>query len=582
MPETRRLSRFLRSYRLWVILAPLMMAIEVGMDLLQPRLVERIIDDGIANNDMDLVRNTTLLMLLVAFIGMIGGVLCGVFAIQASQGFGAGLRGTLFRKTQTLSFGNLDELETGSLITRLTNDVTQLVDMVAMMLRIMVRAPLLLFGSLILATITSPRLSLLFVVLIPLIIVTIALVMRVAYPIFRLVQKKLDHLNTVMQENLAGVRVVRVFARAHHETDRFHTANVDLRDTFLSVVRYMVAVFPILMFLVNLGIVAAYWWGGHLIDNGDMEVGQLVAFSNYMLQCLFGIMMISMLIMRFARAEASAGRVNEVLASEPVIAPPAAPIPIERGRRQGRVEFDHVSFNYEEDGEPALSDVSFVIEPGQDVAILGATGSGKSSLVNLVPRFHDVTAGRVLIDGVDVRDYDEATLRHTVAIALQESVLFSGTVRDNIRYGRPEATDAEVERAADMAQATEFISGLPGGFDSVIGQRGVNLSGGQRQRLAIARALIMQAPILILDDSTSAVDVATEARIQAALAEVRQTRIIVAQRISAVLNSSKILILDNGKLVAEGTHLDLMESSPVYRDIYDSQMESEGDTHGAA
>jgi ATP-binding cassette subfamily B protein len=550
------------------------------MDLLQPRLVERIIDDGIARNDATVVRDTALLMLGVALIGMVGGVLCGIFAIRASQGFGADLRGTLFRKVQSLSFSNLDDLETGSLVTRLTNDVTQLTETVAMLLRIMVRAPLLLFGSLALATITSPRLALLFLVLIPTIAITIGIVMRIAYPIFKQVQRKLDHLNTVMQENLAGVRVVRVFARAKQEIARFHTANSDLRDTTLSVIRYMVAVMPLLMFVVNIGIVAALWFGGRMINSGNLEVGQLVAFSNYLLQSLFGIMMVSMILMRFARAEASAGRVNEVLDSEPVIVP--APIPISSARRQGRIEFDDVSFAYEEGGEPVLRNVSFTAEPGQEVAILGATGSGKTSLVNLIPRFYDATSGRVLIDGVDVRDYDPETLRGLVAIALQESVLFSGTVRDNIRYGRFEAINEEVEEAARMAQAWEFISALPEGLDSLIGQRGVNLSGGQKQRLAIARALIMKAPILILDDSTSAVDVATEARIQQALAGVRQTRIIVAQRISAVLNSDKILILDSGQLVAEGTHRELMVTSPVYRDIYESQMESVGEFDGAA
>lgn len=582
MPQTRRLFRFLGAYRLWAILAPLMMAIEVAADLFQPRLIERIIDQGIEQNDLVVVRNTAMLMIAVALVGMIGGVLCGVFAIRASQGFGADLRGTLFRKVQSLSFANIDQLETGSLITRLTNDVTQLIEMIAMMLRIMVRAPLLLVGSLILATITSPRLALLFVVLIPLILLIIGLVMRVAAPLFRLVQKKLDGVNTVMQENLAGVRVVRVFARAHHEESRFHDANVDLRDTTLKVIRYMVMVMPLMMFLVNVGIVAALWWGGHLINSGDLEVGQLVAFSNYMLQSLFGIMMVAMLIMRFARAEASAGRVNEVLDSEPIISSP--PTPISSARPVGRIDFENVSFSFEDDDEglPVLQNISFTAEAGREVAILGATGSGKTALVNLIPRFHDVTAGRVLIDGIDVREYDEVSLRSMVAIALQESILFSGSVRQNIRYGRPTATDAEVEQAARMAQAWDFISALPGGLDAMIGQRGVNLSGGQKQRLAIARALIMQAPILILDDSTSAVDVATEARIQQALAEVKQTRIIVAQRISAVLNASKILILSEGRLVAEGTHEELMATSTDYRDIYASQMESEGEFDGAA
>ncbi len=580
MNETRRLATFLRQYRLWVFLAPLMMTFEVALDLLQPWLIARIIDDGIANSDNDVVRETGLIMIGVATLAMIVGVSCSIFAVRASQGFGADLRGTLFGKVQQLSFGNLDRLETGGLITRLTNDVTQLTETVAMLLRIMVRVPLLLVGSMIMAAFTSPRLALLFVVLIPLIAVIIGFVMRIAFPIFKVVQKKLDRLNTVMQENLAGVRVVRVFARTNYEQDRFQTANADLRDTTLSVIRYIVLVMPLLMFVINLGIVAAFWFGGRMVDAGSLEVGQLVAFSNYLLQSLMSIMFLSMLAMRFARAEASATRVNEVLDSVPTVTnPPPALVELQP---KGRVEFDNVSFAYDDESEPVLREISFSAEPGQTVAILGATGSGKSSLISLIPRFYDPTAGRVLIDGVDVREIDEGVLRSTIAVALQESVLFTGSVRENIRYGRPTASDAEVERAARMAQAWPFISELPDTFDAIVGQRGVNLSGGQKQRIAIARALILRAPILILDDSTSAVDVATEARIQAAMADLRQTCFIVAQRISAVVAADKILVLEAGRIVAEGTHEELMDTSTVYHDIHESQMESAGVFHGAA
>jgi ATP-binding cassette subfamily B protein len=578
--ETRRLASFLGSYRILVILAPLMMTFEVALDLLQPLLIARIIDEGIANADNDVVRQTGLIMIGVATLAMIVGVSCSIFAVRASQGFGADLRGSLFRKVQDLSFGNLDRLETGGLITRLTNDVTQLTETVAMLLRIMVRVPLLLVGSMIMAAFTSPRLALLFLVLIPTITVVIGLVMRIAFPIFKVVQKKLDRLNTVMQENLAGVRVVRVFARAGHEKDRFETANTDLRDTTLSVIKYIVIVMPVLMFVINVGIVAALWFGGRMIDTGSLEVGQLVAFSNYLLQSLMSIMFLSMLAMRFARAEASATRVNEVLDSVPTVTNP--PVAIEEFRPRGQVAFDKVTFAYDEDSEPVLRDVSFTAEPGQTVAILGATGSGKSSLVSLIPRFYDPTEGRVLIDGVDVREINEQVLRSTIAVALQESVLFTGSIRDNIRYGRPTASDAEVEQAARMAQAWEFISELPGQLDSIVGQRGVNLSGGQKQRIAIARALMLRAPVLILDDSTSAVDVATEARIQAAMADLRQTCFIVAQRISAVVAADKILVLEAGRIVAEGTHEELMDTSTVYHDIYESQMESTGVFHGAA
>lgn len=579
MRATRQLASFLGPYKLWVILAPLMMVIEVAMDLMQPRLIQRIIDEGIANNDLDAVARTGALMIGLSLIGLIVGMLSSVFAYRAAQGSAADLRWSLFSKIQNLSFGNLDRLETGSLITRLTNDVTQLADVVAMMLRIMTRAPLLLLGSLIMGTLTSPRLALLFVVLIPIILIAVGFVFKRAFPLFKKVQERLDRINAVMQENLAGVRVVKAFNRHDHEINRFGSANDALRDTTLKAVMTVVMVMPVMMFTVNLGIIGALWFGGNLVDRERLQIGELVAFINYLLQSLFALMMVSMLIVRFTRAEASAERVQEVLQSTPEIVQPVTPHPAFRPR--GRVEFQHVTFRYSADTEPVLQDVSFVAEAGSVLAILGATGSGKSSLVGLIPRFYDADEGRILIDGVDVREIDETTLRESVAITLQESVLFSGTIRDNIRFGRPEATDEEVERAARMAQADIFIQELPEGYDAIVGQRGVNLSGGQKQRLAIARALIHEAAILILDDSTSAVDVATEARIQEALATLHQTSIIVAQRISAVVAADKILVLDDGRIVAEGTHTDLMERSPVYRDIYESQVES-GAAYGAA
>jgi ATP-binding cassette subfamily B protein len=616
MHATRKLRIFLAPYWRWAVLAPLLMALEVAMDLLQPRLVQRIIDQGIARGDMDVVVSTGLLQVGVAAVGLLGGLGCGLFAIMAGQGFGADLRDALFRKVQSLSFGNLDRLETGGLITRLTNDVTQVQELVMMLLRIMVRVPLLLVGSLIMAVITSPQLALIFLVLMPLIVAVLVWIINVTFPMFGEVQRRLDALNTVMQENLAGVRLVKAFARAAHERGRFSRANDRLMDQNITALRIGAVTMPFMMLAMNGGVVAALWFGGLQVSAGGMQLGQLVAFINYLTQTLMSLMMISMLVMRFARAEASSARIGEVLASEPEV--PSRPTAQSLTEPRGRVAFEHVSFGYadggpmtedrEEDRRPktvdregdrrpktvdrirstvhrprstVLQDISFTAESGQTVAILGATGAGKSTLVNLIPRFYDVTGGRVMLDGVDVRELDEAALRRAVGVALQESILFSGSIRDNIRYGRPEASEEEVVAAARQAQAHDFISRLPDGYDSVVGQRGVNLSGGQKQRIAIARALLTNPAVLVLDDTTSAVDVATEARIQAELASLpqRPTRIVVAQRISSVLGADCILVLDDGRVAAQGTHAELMERSPIYREIYESQMDNGAIVH---
>jgi len=573
MTATRKLIRFLEPYRHWAILAPLLMVLEVAMDLMQPKMIQRIVDQGIAQKDMAIVINTGLLMIGLALIGAVGGVGCTIFSELASQGFGADLRDTLFRKVQSLSFGNLDELETGQLITRLTNDVTQVQEVVSMMLRIMVRAPLMLIGSLILAILTSPRLAFLLLVLGPLVLTVILVVIRKAYPLFGRVQRKLDELNTVMQENLAGVRVVKAFVRADHEQGRFGETNDGLMEQTVRAERTVAVAMPAIMLAVNLGVVGAIWFGGIQTTYGDMRVGQLIAFINYLMRTLRSLMFVSMLAMRAARAQASAERIQEVLVNEPKVKD--EPDALKTLQPHGRVAFKKVTFSYDGDGQdPVLRDVSFVAEPGQTVAILGATGSGKSSLIHLIPRFYDVIAGKITIDGIDVRQVDKATLRRNIGIALQESVLFTGTIRDNIRYGRLDASDQEVVAAARAAQAHEFIVEFPDGYDTLLGQRGVNLSGGQKQRIAIARALLTQPAVLILDDSTSSVDVETESEIQRALDEIMQDRtsFVIAQRISTVLNADKILVLDDGKIAAEGTHRELLASSPIYREIYESQL----------
>ncbi|MCC6455750.1 MAG: ABC transporter ATP-binding protein [Caldilineaceae bacterium] len=575
MLATWRLRNFIRPYWRWALLAPLLMALEVSMDLLLPRLIQVIVDEGISQGDMRLVLTTGVWMVAVAVIGLLGGIGCGIYAIRTGQAFGADLRQALFAKVQTLSFANLDKLETGGLITRLTNDVTQVTELVMMMLRIMVRAPLLMVGGLVMAILTSPRLAWLFIVLIPIVLITLWWVMNRAYPLFSGVQKRLDTLNAVLQENLAGVRVVKAFVRSNHEIARFGRANTDLMEQNISAVRTVAVTMPLMMLTVNVGIVGALWFGGALVDTGTMHVGQIIAFINYLMMSLTSLLTVGMLVMRISRAEASAVRIEEVLHSEAAVQDRAQKVA--DFVPQGRVAFEQVDFAYnDESHDLVLDNVSFVAEPGQTVALLGATGSGKSSLISLIPRFYDVTGGRVTIDGVDVRDLDQVALRRHIGVALQESVLFSGSIRDNIRYGRPDADDEVVIAAAKMAQAHDFISGFAEGYDSMVGQRGVNLSGGQKQRIAIARALLPDPAILILDDSTSAVDVETEARIQEALARARQgrTSFVVAQRISTVLTADKILVLDEGRVVAEGTHAQLMRSSPLYREIYASQLDA--------
>jgi ATP-binding cassette, subfamily B, multidrug efflux pump len=579
----RRLFIFLRPYRRWAALAPLLMVLEVVMDLLQPRLVQRIIDQGVLPLHMPVVLQTGAFMVGAALLGLVGGMGCTVYAIRAGQAFGADLRGTLYRRVQALSFGNLDTLDTGKLITRLTNDVQQVTEMVMMVLRIMVRIPLLLVGSVVMAILTSPRLALLYVVLIPIVLAEVVWIIARTFPMFGEVQRRLDALNTVMQENLAGVRVVKAFARSLHEIRRFRTANSRLMVQNLGAVRLGTLTMPFMLLVLNAGAVAALWLGGVQVKAGGLQVGQLIAFLNYLTQTLFALVGVSMLVVRFSRAGASAERVLEVLDSEPEVR--SRPDALADFAPRGRVAFEHVSFSYRgQEHDPVLRDISFVAEPGQTVALLGATGAGKSSLLQLIPRFYDVTAGRVTIDGVDVRDVDEVALRGAVGIALQESVLFSGSIRDNIRYGRPSASEEDVVSAARIAQAHDFILGFPERYDVVVGQRGVNLSGGQKQRIAIARALLTQPAVLLLDDSTSAVDVETEARIQAALADQRrgQTRIVVAQRIGSVLGADKILVLEDGRIAAEGTHTQLMQTSPIYREIYESQMEHGAMSHGAA
>jgi len=562
----------LKPYWGLAVLAPLMMVIEVVMDLIQPRLMEQIIDVGIANRDMDLVIRTGLIMVGVAVVGLVGGGLCTVFAVRAGMFVGADVRDALFEKIQSFSFGNLDRLGTGELITRVTNDVTQVQEVILIMLRIMVRSPLLVVGSLVMAILTSPPLSWLLFALVPVVLGLLAFGISRASPMFTIVQQKLDRLNTVMQENLAGVRVVKAFVREDYENQRFKSANEDLVDRTIRIGQLLAKLMPLMMFTLNLGVVGVVWFGGNLVIAGGTKVGQVMAFINYLSQLMWSLLNVGMLLIRVSRAEASSRRVLEVLDMQPEIQD--QPGLTSGCTLRGRIEFENVSFSYNGNESAVLKDIDLVIDPGQVVAILGATGSGKSTLVHLIPRFYDVNAGRITLDGCDVRDLPNEALRRQVGMALQESVLFSGTIRENISFGNPQASQEEVIAAAQAAQAHEFITSFPDGYDTVVGQRGVNLSGGQKQRIAIARALLTNPAVLILDDSTSAVDVDTEGKIQDALAEIMKgrTSIVIAQRISTVMSADKIVVLDDGKVSAEGKHAELMETSPIYREIFDLQL----------
>ncbi len=568
----RRLGVFLRPYRFVVLMAPLLMVGEVTADMLQPRMIQTIVDSGISDANMQVVVHTGLIMFGLALAGAVCGLLNTLLVVPATQGFGADVRAALYAKVQSLSLRNFDALGTGNLITRLTNDVVQVQNAMLSLLRILIRAPLTLLLSLVMAVVTCPSLSPILIVVTPVLLVIVLLFFRRAHGMFIRVQDALDRLNGVTQENIAGVRVVKAFGRARHEQERFGGANRNLTHRTMRAMQFTALVMPLMSLIVNAGVAAAFWYGGRAVIGDTLKIGQVIAFSRYLQRSMMSLALVANVLVRISRAGASASRIVDVLETEPDVQDAAD---ARAGLRLGgRVAFQDVTFRYRGAPDPALRDVSFTAEPGQMVAILGATGSGKSTLVHLISRFYDVEAGRVTMDGVDVRDLPKRDLRRSIGIALQESVLFTGTIRDNIRYGRPDASEEEVVEAARIAQAHDFISALPEGYDTMLGQRGVNLSGGQKQRVAIARALLVRPAVLILDDSTSSVDVETEARIEEALRDVmaRSTSIVIAQRISTVLNADKILVLDGGRLVAEGTHRDLLEASSLYREIYDSQL----------
>ncbi|WP_312110967.1 ABC transporter ATP-binding protein [Brevibacillus reuszeri] len=566
--------KYIKKYGFIASVSMIFLTIEALCDLLQPTIMSRIIDVGVAERDMDYVLQTGGLMLLITAIGAVAASVRNILATYVSQNFGAQLRSDLFSKVQSLSFDNLNKFDKASLVTRLTNDVNQVQVFVNGMMRIFVKAPLMCIGGLIMATQLNDKLAIVLAIVVPIVGLFIYLNMKIGFPFFLKVQQALDRVNGMMREYLSGVRVVKAFNRFDFEVGKFTTANQELQKKSVSATRVMSIFSPAIMLTVNLGIVAVLWLGGLGVEQGSIQVGHIIAFTNYMTQILFSLMLISMVFNMFVRAKASSGRIGEVFAEENQMTWKHNH-PQKEGAEKGRIDFENVSFSYEgKDGEPVLKQISFTCLPGETVGIIGSTGSGKSSLVGLIPRFYDVTDGTVRVDGQDVCEIDPKKLREKMAVVPQKTTLFTGTVMDNIRWGKEDATLEEVEKAATMAQAHDFIAATPEGYDTRVGQGGINFSGGQKQRLSIARALVKNPEILILDDSTSAVDVATEGKIKEALKTYAQglTCILIAQRITSVMDADKIVVLDNGEVVDIGTHEALLDRCKVYQEIFQSQI----------
>ena len=574
MKELKKLGRFIRPYRKEIVIALLLMVVISGLELYAPRLIEVIIDKGVTAGNMTVVWQTALLMLGIAIISVFISIFRVRISVHAQEGFAKDLRSALYQKVQSFSFANLDQLRTGELIVRLTSDVTQTKMAFQVILGMVARAVAMFVVSLVMMISISPSLTLKVLPFMFLIVLTIVLVVSKVQAIVLLVQKKLENLNNVMQENLAGIRVVKAFVRDEHEKKRFDFANIEYRDLTIKVSQIMSFIFPFMFFILNISGVSVIYFGGIDTINGSMSVGQIMAFSNYIMTVMFPILMLSMGLAMLASSTASAKRIDEVLSARVLLENPSAGYVPEK--INGQVEFRDVCFEYNVGGEAdmVLQGFNFMAYPGRRIAILGATGSGKSTMVKLIPRFYDVCDGQVLIDDVNVKEYDLDYLSKHIGVVLQEAVLFSGTIRENIAFGKPDATEEEVMAAAKAAQAHDFIMGFEKGYDTEVVQRGANLSGGQKQRISIARALLMQPEILIFDDSTSAVDVETETKIESALNELMQntTTFIIAQRISTVLSADVIIVLDDGKIVAMGRHEELIESSKIYQEIYDSQL----------
>ena len=575
--SVKRYAAYIKPYLSAFLLAPLLMLTEVFGEILLPKFMSMIINNGVADRDTGSIIRMGIIMVLTASVMAAGGIGGAYFSAKASICFTSDLRDALFAKVQNFSFKNIDQYSTGSLVTRLTNDVQQVQNVTMMGLRLLFRAPGMLIGALIMAFLMNAKLALVILIVIPFLSISIVTIMVKAFPRFTLMQKKIDKLNSGIQEALTNVRVIKSFVREDYEEEKFQTMNQDLKDSSLNAMKIVIATMPIMMFAMNVTTLAVVWYGGNIIIAGNMQVGDLTAFTTYIVQILMSLMMLSMVLLQSSRAIASVKRISEVLDTE-------IDLTDENASRkdlkvtEGKVEFKDVAFSYSnEGGEKILEHINFTAEPGKVLGIIGTTGSGKTSLVQLIPRLYDVTEGQVLVDGVDVREYSLKNLRDGVGMVLQKNVLFSGTIDENLRWGNEEASEEEVRNAAKAAQADGFVTSFTNGYDSDLGQGGSNVSGGQKQRLCIARALLKKPKILILDDSTSAVDTATEAKIRESFSTTLKdtTKIIIAQRIGSVESADKIIVLDDGKIIGMGTHEELMKNCEAYQEIYYSQRDRE-------
>ena len=571
----KRYLKYIKPYWYAFILGPILMITEVVGEVILPAYMAKIINIGAANRDVPYIVGTGITMIIIAFVMMAGGIGGAWFASKASISFGADLRNDCFKKVQKFSFTNIDTFSTGSLVTRLTNDITQVQNLIMMALRMMLRAPGMLIGAIIMAFSMNAGLARIFLVIMPVMIVVITIIMRTAFPRFTMMQKKLDKVNSNIQETLQNVRVIKSFVRGEYEEERFSRSNEDLKDSSLRAFKVVIFQMPLMAFFMNATTLLVVWMGGKQVLVGDMPVGNLTAFTTYIVQVLMSLMMLAMVLLQSSRAIASAKRINEVLDTEIDLTDDRAEKK-DALVQKGRIEFRGVSFRYyKESQEKVLDDINLTIEPGQTVGIIGSTGCGKTTLVSMIPRLYDADEGSVLVDGVDVRDYSLKNLRNGVGMVLQKNVLFSGTIEENLMWGDEDASEEEVIKASEAAQAAAFLQTFPDGCQTQLGQGGVNVSGGQKQRLCIARALLKKPRILILDDSTSAVDTATEAKIRESFTGTLKetTKLIIAQRITSVMEADQLVVMDEGKIVGLGRHQELLADCSAYQEIYYSQME---------